>query len=230
MPTIYPLMEAWGFSTKEFQVPEQKVIEQCLAGLDVSRIKKDSASRQIEFGLPGMKIDFGGIAKGYTSSKIIDIFKENGIESGIINLGGNVQTLGTKENGSLWRVAIQSPDADMDYLGILEVRDKAVITSGGYERYFEENGTIYHHILDPQTGYPADNGLVSVTIVSADGLLADGVSTALFVMGLDQAKQFWRENSDLFDAIFMTEENQLYVTEGIVDSFSTTYDVQLVER
>lgn len=229
-PAVYPLMEAWGFPTKEFRVPKKEVIDACLSRLDVSQILCDEAARHVQFETEGMKVDFGGIAKGYTSSRIIDIFKEHRIESGIINLGGNVQTLGTKEDGSLWRVAIQSPEKDMDYLGVLETSDRAIITSGGYERYFEEDGVVYHHILDPATGYPAENGLISVTIISGNGLLADGLSTALFVMGLEQAEQFWRENSGEFDAVFMTEDQELYVTEGIVESFSTSYNLHVIER
>ena len=92
--------------------------------------------------------------------------------SGLVNLGGNAQVFGTKPDGSLWRVAVQSPDSEDEYLGVLETKDKAIITSGGYERYFEKDGVTYHHIIDPSTGYPADNGLISVTIVSADGTLA----------------------------------------------------------
>ena len=103
--------------------------------------------------------------------------------SGMVSLGGNVQVLGIKTDGSKWRVAVQNPEDTENYLGVLETQDRAVITSGGYERYFEQDGKTYQHILDPKTGYPADSGLTSVTIVSADGTLADGLSTSLFVMG-----------------------------------------------
>lgn len=229
-PAVYPLMQAWGFPTKEFRVPEKEVIDKCLSVLDVSQIQSDASDGHVEFQAEGMKVDFGGIAKGYTSSRIVDVFKEHGIESGIINLGGNVQTLGTKVDGSLWRVAIQSPREDMDYLGVLETSDKAVITSGGYERYFEEDGVVYHHILDPSTGYPAENGLISVTIISENGVLADGLSTALYVMGLERAEEFWRQNSGEFEAVFMTDDEELYVTEGILESFSTSYNMHVIER
>ena len=113
--------------------------------------------------------------------------KRTGLTSGLVNLGGNVQALGTKTDGSNWRVAVQSPDDTEDYLGVLSIQDKAVITSGGYERYFEQDGVTYHHIIDPKTGYPAENGLVSVTIVSSDGTLADGLSTSLFIMGEEKS-------------------------------------------
>lgn len=109
-----------------------------------------------------MQIDFGGIAKGYTSARIMDIFRACGIKSGLVNLGGNVQALGTKKDGSSWRVAVQDPQDTDQYLGVLSIQDKAVITSGGYERYFEQDGRTYHHIIDPKTGYPVENGLISV--------------------------------------------------------------------
>jgi thiamine biosynthesis lipoprotein len=180
--------------------------------------------------MDGMEIDFGGIAKGYTSSEIMDIFKECGIESGLVSLGGNVQTLGYKTDGSQWRVAVQNPDETEDYLGVLETHDKAVITSGGYERYFEEDGKTYHHIIDTETGFPAQNGLTSVTIVSSDGMLADGLSTSLFVMGLEKASEFWKEHSDEFDAILLTEDGELYVTEGISDEFTSDLTINLIRR
>ena len=160
----------------------------------------------------------------------MDIYKEKGVTSGLVNLGGNAQVLGTKPDGSLWRVAVQSPDAEDEYLGVLETKDKAIITSGGYERYFEKDGVTYHHIIDPSTGYPAENGLSSVTIVSADGTLADGLSTSLFVMGKDKAVDYWRAHSDEFDMILLTDDEQLYVSEGIKDSFTSDRDVNIVEK
>lgn len=227
---IYPVMEAWGFPTQNYQVPTADTLESLLKLADASQIIYDENSRKISFGREGMKIDLGGIAKGYTSSRIMDIYKENNISSGLVNLGGNVQALGTKPDGSKWRVAVQSPDDTEDYLGILSVEDKAVITSGGYERYFEQDGKTYHHIIDPKTGYPAENGLTSVTVVSEDGTLADGLSTSLFIMGKDKAIEFWRAHSDEFDIIMMTDEGKLYVTEGIQNDFSTEMEMEIIEK
>ncbi len=227
---IYPVMEAWGFPTQNYQVPTADTLESLLKLADASQIIYDENSRKISFGREGMKIDLGGIAKGYTSSRIMDIYKENNISSGLVNLGGNVQALGTKPDGSKWRVAVQSPDDTEDYLGILSVEDKAVITSGGYERYFEQDGKTYHHIIDPKTGYPAENGLTSVTVVSEDGTLADGLSTSLFIMGKDKAIEFWRAHSDEFDIIMLTDEGKLYVTEGIQDDFSTEMEMEIIEK
>ena len=217
---IYPVMEAWGFPTQNFQVPSQETLDQLLPLTDAGNISYDKETRKISFGVEGMKIDLGGIAKGYTSSRIMDIYKDNGITSGLVNLGGNVQALGTKTDGTKWKIAVQSPDDTEDYLGILSVQDKAVITSGGYERYFEQDV--------PKTGYPAESGLVSVTIVSTDGTLADGLSTSLFIMGEEKAADFWREHKDEFDAILMSDDGTLYVTEGLENDFSTERTVKII--
>ncbi len=227
-PAIYPIMKEWGFPTEEYKVPQQERLDELLQYMDLSTISIEENT--ITLQTEEMELDFGGIAKGYTSSRIMEIYKENSIESGLVSLGGNVQTLGYKPDGSLWRVAVQNPDSEEDYLGVLEVHDKAVITSGGYERYFEEDGTTYHHIIDPATGYPANSGIVSSTIVSSNGMLADGLSTSLFIMGLDKASDYWREHSDAFDAILLTEDGTLYVTEGIADAFTTSLEMQIIEK
>ena len=185
---------------------------------------------EISFAQKGMEIDLGGITKGLASSRSIDIMKKAGLSGGLVNLGGNVQTFGEKPDGSLWHVAVQSPYETDDYLGIIEVTDKAVITSGGYERFFEKDGKKYHHIMDPSTGHPAESGLISSTIISDNGVLADGLSTALFVMGEEKAEEFWRSHKDQFDFILMDEDDQLYVTEPIADSFtSEQYDITVVK-
>lgn len=227
---IYPVMQAWGFPTQEYHVPDDATLKEKLALADASKVNYDKDTRKISFGQDGMEIDLGGIAKGYTSSQIMQIYQDCGVTSGLVNLGGNVQALGCKTDGSKWRVAIQSPDDTEDYLGILEIENQAVITSGGYERYFEEDGVTYHHIIDPATGYPADSGLISVTIVSDDGTLADGLSTSLFIMGEEKAAQFWRENSNEFETIMETSDGKLYVTEGIADSLTTDKDVTVIEK
>ena len=227
---IYPVMQSWGFPTQDYHVPDDDTLKEKLALADASKVNYDKDTRKIFFDQDGMEIDLGGIAKGYTSSQIMQIYQDCGVTSGLVNLGGNVQALGCKTDGSKWRVAIQSPDDTEEYLGILEIEDQAVITSGGYERYFEEDGVTYHHIIDPAIGYPADSGLISVTIVSDDGTLADGLSTSLFIMGEEKAAQFWRENSDEFEAIMETSDGELYVTEGIADSLTTDMDVTVIEK
>jgi thiamine biosynthesis lipoprotein len=229
-PAIYPLMEEWGFTTGNYQVPDESKIEELLNHIDPGSIRLYGDTRRVELTDDEAAVDFGGIAKGYTSAQIMEIFQKLDVVSGMVNLGGNVQVYGCKTDGSLWRVAVQDPDSEDSYLGVLEIADKAVITSGGYERYFEQDGIVYHHILDPATGYPADNGLKSVTIISTDGVLADALSTALFVMGPEQAKLFWERNGDDFDVILLTDDGKLYVSEGIADSFETDYDAEILRH
>ena len=180
---------------------------------------------------PGMQVDLGSVVKGYTGSAVAKYFRDNGVKSALINLGGNVECIGKKPDGNKWKVAIKSPFAGSKtgIFGVIEAEDMAIITSGGYERFFEEDGKTYWHILDPKTGYPAENGLVSVTIIGSDGLRCDGLSTALFVMGLDDAMEFWKQHGD-FDAVFITDTGEAYVTSGIADSFtlySEYYDTPL---
>lgn len=229
-PTIYPLMELWGFTTKNYYVPKENEIKPLLNHMDIDNIKIDESKNEVSFKDNKMKIDLGAIAKGYTSSKIIDIFKDNNIKSGMVTLGGNVQVLGKKPDGSLWKVGIQNPIGEDEYLGVLQTSDKAVITSGGYERNFTKNGKTYHHILDPSNGYPANNGLTSVTIISSDGTLADALSTSLFVMGKDKAIDFYKKSNYNFDFILYTSNDKLIVSEGIKDTFSSDLDIKVVNK
>lgn len=225
--TIYPVMDLWGFTGKDRKVPSEEELEQTLAKVDASQIRYDGQTVTLE---EGQGIDFGAVAKGYTSGRVMEVLSENGVTGALISLGGNVQCMGTKPDGSLWRVGIQKPDGGEGYLGVLTLTDKAVITSGGYERYFEENGKIYHHIIDPSTGFPADSGLTSVTIVSEEGGLADGLSTACFVMGKDKAYELWKKSPDRFDMILLTEEGELYITAPLQGMFTSDMEFSVLEE
>lgn len=227
--TIYPLMVEWGFTSGQYQVPTENRMEQLLAQVDYTKLEYDEETKLLS--LPEKtQIDLGGIAKGYTSSRIMDIFQEYGIESGMVSLGGNVQVYGTKTDGDPWRVAIRDPNVtdESAYAGVLEMQDQAVITSGGYERYFEMDGKTWHHILDPQTGYPADNGLTSVTIVSQDGTLADGLSTSLFIMGKEKALEYWKEHSQQFEMILIEKDGTITVSEGLDQKFTSDDSYEVV--
>ena len=247
---IYPVMEAWGFTDKNYRVPSDEELADLLPLTDASKVSYDANSREVSFDRDGMAIDLGGIAKGYTSARIMEIYRDCGVSSGMVSLGGNVQVLGTKPDGSRWRVAIQNPASDGDaadgdaaegdaaegdadqppYLGIFEAEDTAIITSGAYERNFTQDGVLYHHIIDPATGKPADSGLTSVTVVSEDGTLADALSTSLYIMGSDEAQEYWRAHRDQFDCILMDDAGELYVTEPIVEQFvSEDYPVNVIK-
>ena len=226
--TIYPVMELWGFTTKNYRVPESSEIADVLKHVSYTNVEVNG--QQVTLS-DGASIDLGGIAKGYTSNRIMEIFQEYGVTSAMVSLGGNVQTLGKKPDGTDWQVGIQNPDnVQGDLLGAVAVQDQAVITSGGYERYFEENGQTYLHILDPRTGCPAESGLASVTIVSSNGMLADALSTSLYIMGLDEAEAYWRIYADEFDMILMTDDGTVYVTEGIRDRFRTKGKMEVLYR
>ena len=197
----------------------EEELEELLSHVDYKQVDLENSTVTIP---EDVRLDLGGIAKGFTSSRVMDIFRENGVTSGIISLGGNVQALGHKPDGNMWRVGIQDPHDLNSTFAVVEVADQAVITSGGYQRYFEENGQTYHHIIDPRTGYPAENGLISVTIISADGTLADALSTSLFIMGPEEASSFWKKHRDTFDAIMMKEDGTVMVTAGLADHCSVT--------
>ena len=221
-----PLTREWGFySGLENRVPSQQAIENALKGVGAAHIKiKDSTITLDE----NTSLDLGGIAKCYASQKAAEILKENGVNSALMSLGGNVRAVGSKPDGENWSVAITDPDDNSKSIGTLKISDKAVVTSGGYQRYFEENGQIYHHIIDTKTGYPADSGLKSVTIVSSDDTLADALSTSLFVMGLEKSGEFYSENSSLFGAVFITDKGEIYVTDNLKDSFMSEQGFEVI--
>jgi hypothetical protein len=229
--TIYPLMELWGFPTKNYKVPSEKEIEEKLKLVGSDKIDFNEETRKISFKNKGMEIDFGGIGKGYITDELVKILTDEKVESAIINLGGNVFGFRKKPDGSLWNIAIRDPNEPDKYMAAIRLEDSAVITSGGYERYFEENGIIYHHILDPRTGKPSDSGLKSVSIISKDGTLADALSTSLFIMGEEKAIGYWKKNGSDFDILLMTKDNRLLVSEGIKDKIiSDNYRIEVINK
>ena len=223
-PTVYPLMELWGFPSGEHHVPTEAELSATLAKVGADRLDFDAATGRLTLG-EGQAIDLGAIAKGYTSQRIMDIYREKGVSSGLVSLGGNVQCLGAKPDGSPWRIGVRNPDTEAGgIVAIVAVTDRAVISSGGYERFFVENGVTYEHIMDPKTGRPVQNELAQVTIVTPDGTLGDGLSTALYILGLDAACDYWRAHSDSFDAIFTLRDGSVYLTAGLEDCTSPVKD------
>lgn len=221
-PTIYPLMVLWGFTGGEHHVPTEEELAAVMEKVGADRVAFDAATGELTLD-EGQAIDLGGIAKGYTSARIMDIYREHGLTSGLVSLGGNVQCLGAKPDGSAWRIGVRNPDTEAGgIVAVVAVTDKAVISSGGYERFFvdEESGITYEHIMDPQTGTPVRNELAQVTIVTPDGTLGDGLSTALYIMGLEAASDYWRAHRTEFDAVFVTRDGQIYITEGLKDCAS----------
>jgi thiamine biosynthesis lipoprotein len=215
--TVYPAVRAWGFTTDEYRVPGEGELREIAPLVNYRAVKTDGNTTALA---PGAAVDFGALAKGYASQRAAEIFREHGVESGIVSLGGNVQTVGRKPDGSPWNVAIQDPEDSGRYAGTLKTQDAAVVTSGVYQRYFESGGKLYHHIIDPSTLRPADSGLLSATVVAENGALADALSTALFVLGRESAETYWRNSGRDFDMILITETGEVVITEGIADAYT----------
>ena len=168
---------------------------------------------------PGGMIDLGAVGKGYAGDEAAQILRERGITAALLGIEGNIQAIGTKPDGSDWRVGLKDPFSG-GVLGIIQVSDVAVVTSGNYERFFiGEDGKVYGHIIDPATGHPVENGIASVSVIASEGKLCDALSTALFVMGLENAQDYWRQHRN-YEMILIMEDGDIYLTEGIRDSFS----------
>lgn len=215
-PTIYPVLNAWGFTTNNKRVPTTEELNELLKKTDHTRVSVNGNTVNLD---KDMMLDLGAVAKGYAGDETERILRENGVTSALINLGGNIQLIGSKPDGSDWRLGLKDP-AGAGNVGVLTVSDCAVVTSGNYERSFTaDDGTVYGHIIDPESGYPVDNGLLSVTVVAKEGKLCDALSTALFVMGADRALEFRRSNGG-FDVILITDDGEILITDGIADKFT----------
>ncbi|HIR04257.1 MAG: FAD:protein FMN transferase [Acutalibacteraceae bacterium] len=215
-PTIYPVLMAWGFTTNSKQVPSQQQIDTLLEQVDYTKIQLDGTTLTVP---EGMQLDLGAVGKGYTADLVAEVLRKHGITSALISLGGNIHAIGSKPDGSDWRIGIRAP-WESGNLGILKISDAAVVTSGGYENYFEDDaGNVYWHILNPATGYPADSGVQSMLIVGPEGKRCDALSTALFVMGPEEAEAYWRKNGG-FEMLMVTDEHEILLTEGIARRFT----------
>lgn len=227
--TVYPILREWGFTTGEYKIPDNERIKELLAFTDYRKIKISGNTVSLE---KNTKIDIGSTAKGYTGDRIAEIMQKNGVDSALINLGGNVQAVGTKPDGSKWKVGIQDPENSGEIVCTLSVSDCAVVTSGSYERYFVgADGKKYWHIIDPKTGYPADNGVISASVIGKSGVMCDALSTALFVMGTEKAIAFCKSHHEI-DAVIITNDQKMYVTEGLEDmsAVSDKYELNFIKR
>ena len=221
--TIAPVVSAWGFTTDSYQVPDREALQTLLESVGMEHVHLSGGSARLD---PGTMIDLGGIAKGYTADRVAEIFQEHAVPRGKVELGGNILVIGDKPDGTAWRVGVQdpkNPDEADGLVCVLNLTDAFAVTSGSYQRYFEQDGKRYHHIIDPATGCPADSGLTSVTVVAdsarGNGTMCDALSTALFVMGEDKALDFWRSGVYDFQLVLVTEDGRVVVTEGLKDGF-----------
>ena len=214
--TIYPVVQAWGFTTGDYRVPSEEELAVLLAAVDYTEVRIEEDGEVV---LPaGAQLDLGSVAKGYLGDLLCTLLRTGGAEHAMLNLGGNVQVMGGKPDGSDWSIGIRDPEGT-GLLGTVGLQDGAVVTSGGYERYFtDEDGDLWWHIMDPRTGMPARSGLVSVTVLGAQGLVCDALSTALFVMGEEKALAYWRTHGEV-ELALVTEDERLILTPGLAERF-----------
>ena len=217
--TAYPAVKAWGFTQEEHRVPSPAELEALAEKIDYAAVKLEGGA----VSLPeGVEMDLGAVAKGWAGDLLAEAVRANGISSALLDLGqSTITAVGAKPDGSPWRVGVVDPARPGACFAVVELEDMAMGTSGGYQRYFEQDGEIYWHILDPDTAAPARSGLASVTVASPSAFLCDGLSTALFVMGLEDGAQFWRDHPELdFEVVFVTEDGEIYRTAGLEGRFS----------
>lgn len=217
--TAYPAVKAWGFTTEEHRVPSEEELAELAAKIDYTAVKLEGNTVTLP---EGMEIDLGAVAKGYAGDQTAATARESGVASALLDLGqSTIVAVGSKPGGKPWRIGVVDPARPENYFAVVELENMAMGTSGGYQRYFEQDGVTYWHILDPDTAAPARAGLASVTVVAPSALTCDGLSTALFVMGLEEGTAFWRNHPELeFEAIFVTEDGEIYRTAGLEGRFS----------
>lgn len=218
--TAYPAVKAWGFTQEEHRVPSEAELAELAENIDYTAVKVEGSTVTLP---EGAEIDLGAVAKGYAGDLLAAYVRANeNVLSVLLDLGqSTIMAVGSKPGGKPWRIGVVDPAQPENYFAVVELQDMAMGSSGGYQRYFEQDGVTYWHILDPDTAAPARSGLSSVTVVSPSALICDGLSTALFVMGLEEGAQFWRDHPELeFEAIFVTDSGEIYHTAGLKDAFS----------
>ena len=219
---IEPLTSLWDFTTEDPQVPEDSLIQAALPKCDYHNISVDKDKNEITLKTDDTAIELGAIAKGYIADRLKDYLVSQNVKSAIINLGGNVLCIGEKPDNSAFKIGIQKPFADRsETIAVMDIKDKSVVSSGIYERCFEQNGTLYHHLLNPETGYPYDNGLIAVTIISDKSVDGDALSTTCFALGLEDGMKL-AESLDDVQAFFVTSDYEIHYTKDFRKKIKVT--------
>jgi thiamine biosynthesis lipoprotein len=229
-PTVGPLVKLWGIGTDAPRIPGEGEIQAALSLVNWRDVLINHEEGTVFLRKPGMAIDLGAIAKGYAADEAAALAKKHGVRRAIIDLGGNILALGSRRENAPWRIGIQDPEGERgNYLGVLQVRDKSVVTSGIYERFFEEEGRRYHHILSTQNGRPVDNGLLSVTIIADISIDADALSTAAFALGWEKGRSLI-ETVPGAEAVFVFADQSVRGTGGAMEIFTLTGDKYRIEE
>ena len=219
---IEPLTSLWDFTAEDPQVPEDSLIQAALPKCDYHNISVDKDKNEITLKTDDTAIELGAIAKGYIADRLKDYLISQNVKSAIINLGGNVLCIGGKPDNSAFKIGIQKPFADRsETIAVMDIRDKSVVSSGIYERCFEQDGILYHHLLNPKTGYPYDNGLIAVTIISDKSVDGDALSTTCFALGLEDGMKL-AESLDDVQAFFVTSDYEIHYTKDFRKKIKVT--------
>ncbi|CZR09276.1 thiamine biosynthesis lipoprotein [Trichococcus flocculiformis] len=224
--SIGPITELWHIGFEDARKPEQSEIDAALALVDYERVVLDDAARTVQLADAAMRLDLGAIAKGYITDEVKDLLAENGVTTAIIDLGGNVYVMGGSplREGESWNVGIQDPMAARgETIGKTKQKNRSIVTSGIYERYIEVEGVSYHHLMDPETGYPFDNDIAGVSILSDKSIDGDALSTLVFGLGREAGLAYVNERDDI-EAVFVTKDKKVYVSDGLIDNFELTND------
>ncbi len=226
-PSIGPVVSLWGINTDHARVPSESEIREAVDAVDFRKIEIDADKKTVFLPQKNMRLDLGGIAKGFAADGIAEICRKNKIRRALIDLGGNVYVYGSKKDGSKWRIGIKNPqNSEENPLAALTLDEGSVVTSGVYERFMEVDGKSYHHIFDPDTGYPVENGLLSVTIICPSSIMADALSTAFFSMGIEKSSEILKKFSSQddcdgkFGAVFVAADRSVYVTKSMVQKIT----------
>ncbi|EAG3581222.1 FAD:protein FMN transferase [Listeria monocytogenes] len=220
--TIGPLTSLWHIGFSDARKPSQAEIDAVLPLINYKDVKMNDKDQTVYLEKEGMELDLGAIAKGFITDETLKVFKENKVTISIIDLGGNIYVQGNNPNGNKWNVGIQDPFSPRgSVIGKLPESNMSIVTSGIYERYLEVDGKTYHHILDPKTGYPFDNDIAGVSIVSKKSIDGDGLSTATFSKGVKGGMDYI-EQFEGVDAIFISKEKKVYETSGLKGQFELT--------
>lgn len=210
--TIEPVSSQWDFTAEHPVLPEFSALENALSYVDYRTVSMEK--QKLRLARPGVCLDLGGIAKGYIADQLKKYLTEQGVDSALINLGGNILCVGGKPDGSDFRIGIQQPFADRnETIATVALQERSVVSSGIYERYFMDQGTIYHHILDPKTGYPRESDLIAVTIISDQSVDGDGLSTTCFGLGLEEGMRLVNQTEGV-TAAFITKDEKLHYADG----------------
>ena len=223
--TIYPAVKLWGFTTSEYKVPTDSELSEAQKQIDYKKIQLDETTQSVKIP-KGTELDLGGIAKGYVADKAAEVLINEGVDSALLNFGGNIRLIGSKPDGSDFKIGIKAPFSE-GYFAILKAQDITASTAGGYERYFESEGKRYHHILNPFTASPAESDIISATVVGKKGEICDALSTSVFINGSGKLSELVEGYPD-YGFIALTDTS-VYISESLSENFELTENYKNID-